>query len=181
MRPRIQRRRAEANRRRTRPRPVLGAFHQPGTQRIAFDVTQHGQEVVVLLDGEGAKASLVDMAAAVVVLMVAADMSGEQPHHVVTQVSVGGRPEGKMEMVGHQAIGEKAHGSSFSRLAQQLDEGGVIAVFEENSTSAIASVEDMVTVAAQGSSWVSWHEEDYGMGAAGKQAKSTTSPGMLVF
>ena len=56
------------------------------------------------LDGEGAKAALVDMAAAVIVLVVAADVGGEQPHHVVAQRVVGLRPHHQVKVVGHQTI-----------------------------------------------------------------------------
>ena len=61
---------------------------------MAFAVAEYAQQVFVLLDGEGAKAALVDMAAAVIVLVVAADVGGEQPAHGVAQVAVGKRPEG---------------------------------------------------------------------------------------
>jgi hypothetical protein len=47
-----------------RPGPVFGALHQAGPQRVAFDVTQHGQEVIVLRDRERLEAILINMAAA---------------------------------------------------------------------------------------------------------------------
>ena len=44
--------------------------------------------MVVFLDGKGAKAALPDMAAGVIVLVVATDVGGQQPHHVVAQVAI---------------------------------------------------------------------------------------------
>lgn len=127
--------------------------------------------MIVLLDGEGAEAALINVATAVIMLVVAADMSGEQPHHVGAEIAVVAGPEGEVEMVGHQAIGEQTHGEAFSRLAQQFDEGGEVAVFLEDGASGVAAVEDVVAVAALASSWVAWHEEDYGEGAARRQGK----------
>jgi hypothetical protein len=66
-------------------------------------------------------------------------------------------------------------------LAQELEEGGEIAVFVEDGTAAIPPVEDMVTVAAQRYSWVSWHEGDYRDFCARRQAKSTLSPFLVYF
>lgn len=137
--------------------------------------------MIVFLDGKGSEAALVDMAAAVVVLVVTADMSGEQPHHVFTQIAVAAWPEDEVEMVGHQAIGEQAHGDAFASLTQQFDEGGVIAVFVEDGTAAIAPIEDMVTVAALGTSWVAWHRSDYRVLGTRRQAKSTLSPFLASF
>ena len=79
-----------------------------------------------------------------------------------------------MEVVGHQAIGEQAHAASFAGLAQELDEGGEVAVLVKDGAAAIAPVEDMVAIAAQGSACGAWHRGDYQDVAEQKQAKSTT-------
>src|SRR6202011_970907 len=85
---RIEQRLAPTERRGTGPEPILGALHQAGADGIALDVAEDGQQVVVLLDRKATKSSLPDVAAGVIVLVVAADMGGEQPHHVVAQVAV---------------------------------------------------------------------------------------------
>src|SRR3954453_20847333 len=96
----------------------------------------------VVLDGKRPESALPNMAAAMIVLMVTAHMSGEQPHHVVAQFTVAARPEGEVKMVGHQAIAEQAHArQAFARLAQQLDEGGEIAFFMKYRLAAIAPIE----------------------------------------
>jgi hypothetical protein len=103
----------------------------------------------VFLDGEGAEATLLNVAAAMIVFMVAANVGSEQPHHVSVPIAVAARPEGEVGMVGHQARGEQTHGCPLPCLAQQLDEGGVIAVVVEDGAATIAAIEDMVAVAAQ--------------------------------
>jgi hypothetical protein len=128
-----------------------------GNAPAALDVAQHGQEVIVLLGGEGAEAALGDVAAAVVVLVVAADVGGQQPHHVVAQVAVGARPEDQVEVIRQQAVGEEADRGALAGLAQQVDEGGEVAVLVEEGAAAVAPVEDVVTVAALGSAGVAWH------------------------
>jgi len=49
-------------------------------------------------------------------------------------------------MVGHPARGEQTPRHTLSRLAQEFEEGGAIAVFAEDSSTIIAPVEDMVAV-----------------------------------
>jgi hypothetical protein len=123
--------------------------------------------MIVCLNGKGAKAALVDVAAAVVVLVVATDVGGEQPAHVRAQIPVLLRPEDQMEMVGHKAIGHERHGGTFAGFVEKLEEGGVVAVFAKDGTAAIASVEDMVAVTSLRNAWVAWHEGDY----AGPEAR----------
>jgi len=65
----------------------------------------HGQEMIVFLDGERPKTSLPDMTAAVLMLMIAADMRRRQPHHVLTEIAVLSRPKDQVEMVAHQTKG----------------------------------------------------------------------------
>src|SRR5262245_28944110 len=47
-----------------RPVPLLCPFHQFGTYRVPFPITQHGEQVCVLFDGKSLEASLPDVAAA---------------------------------------------------------------------------------------------------------------------
>src|SRR5207237_2021006 len=96
--------------------------------------------MVIVLDGKGPEASLPDMAARVIVLVVAADMSGEQPAHVSTQIAVDERPEREVEMTGHQRKCQQAHGGVFGGLAEEFAKGGEIAVFVKDSAPGIAPV-----------------------------------------
>jgi cysteine synthase B len=63
-----------------------------------------------------------------------------------------------------------------ARLAEELDEGGEVAVLVEDGAAAIAPVEGMVAVATQGSTGVARHVGDYRVPAGRRQAKSTLSP-----
>jgi hypothetical protein len=132
--------------------------------------------MIVFLNGKGAKAALVDVAAAVVVLVVATDVGGEQPAHVRAQIPVLLGPQDQMEMVGHQAIGHERHGGTFAGFMEKMEEGGVVAVFAKDGAAAIASVEDMVAVTSLRNAWVAWHEGDYAGRGSPCQEKSTLSP-----
>ena len=61
-----------------RPRPP-DHFRADG---VAFDVAVHREKMIVFLDWERPKPPLPDMAAAVVILVIAAHVRGGQPHHV---------------------------------------------------------------------------------------------------
>jgi hypothetical protein len=76
------------------------ARSEAGTHRVALRVALHSQEVVALLDGEGAEAALAVVTAAVVVLVVAPDVGGQEPPQVFAQVAIGARSEDQVEMVG---------------------------------------------------------------------------------
>jgi hypothetical protein len=63
----------------------VGAGGQAGADGVALAVAEHSQQVVVLLDGEGAAAALPDVAAAVVLRVVSLLLGNrvsteEQPH-----------------------------------------------------------------------------------------------------
>jgi hypothetical protein len=66
----VQQRRRRAGCRRTGPAPILRRLDQAGTHGVALEVAEHGQQMLVLLDREGAVAALPDMAARMEMLMV---------------------------------------------------------------------------------------------------------------
>src|ERR1700757_213905 len=94
-------------------------------------------------------------------------------------VALGG--QGQMKMIRHQAIGEQAHGSSFAGLAKQLEKGIEVPILVEHGAAAVASIEDMVTVATLRSTSSTRHTLDYGQGPGESKMKSTTSPFILSF
>ena len=53
-------------------------------------------------------------------------------------------PQDKVEVVGHQAVGEDAHREAFAGQADQLDERRVIVVIVEDGGAGVSSVEDVV-------------------------------------
>jgi hypothetical protein len=84
----VQRRPVVAGQSEAAVRPVLSAADQVGPQGVAFDVPQHGQQVLILLNGERLEASLPDVAAAAVMAMVPADVRGQQPLRPAAEVAV---------------------------------------------------------------------------------------------
>jgi hypothetical protein len=65
-------------------------------------------------------------------------------------------------VVVHQAIGDEANPRcAFARLAQELDEGGEIAIFMKNSAAAVARVKDVVAITALGRACATRHAMDY--------------------
>jgi hypothetical protein len=92
-----------------------------------------------------------------IVLVVAADVRGEEPAHEVAELAVLTGPERQVEMVGHQAIGEQTDGHALAGFPDEREEGGVIAVLAEDPLAAIAPVEDVVAIAADGGARGAWH------------------------
>ena len=70
------------------------------------------------MNGEGTKAALPDVSAAMIVLVVASHVRSQEPHHVVAEVTVLARPEDQVEVIIEQTISEQAHGGAFAGLAQ---------------------------------------------------------------
>ena len=141
----------------TRATPRLGARHQPGPDRVALDVAQHQQQMVVLLDGKRLEAALPNVAAGAVVLQVAADMGGQQPMHPAAEVAVVMRPQRQVEVIGHQAVGEDAQGVTQARLGHHPQERLMVLLFMEDLGTAIAAIQHMITKAAGRSTQGSRH------------------------
>src|SRR5438105_9445256 len=132
--------------------------------------------MIVFLDREGAKTPLPDMAAGMVVLVVTPHVRRQQPHHVVTQFAISPWPDKEVEMIRHEAVAEQAHIEALPRLPQELEEGIEIAILVKDSKAAVATVEDVITVAALGRPCTARHAAHYRCWSARSQAKSTLSP-----
>jgi hypothetical protein len=151
----------------TRPGPVLRTLDQVSAQRIAFDIAQDAEQVLVLGDRERFEPTLPNMPAGAVTAMVAADMSGEQPTHPGAEVRVPGRPEHEVKVVRHETVGEQAHGHARGRAPQEAEEGGIIVGIVEDLRAAVAAVEDMVAVAANRGTCGAGHADIMAARAAG--------------
>lgn len=124
--------------------PGLCLLDEVRAQGVAFDVANGGDQVAVLLDGESLEAPLPDVAAAAVVAVIPPDMRGHQPLHPAAQVAVVVRPEHQVEMVGHQAQCEDAHGQALAGGLKQAKEGVVVVGLLEDGGAAIAPIEHVV-------------------------------------
>ncbi len=134
------------------------------------------RKVSVFFDRETFESALPNVSARMIVLMVAADMGGEEPGHVSAQLTVLAWPKCEVEMVGHQAEGQQPHRDMLLRLVQELDEGLEITVLVKDGAPAIPTVKDMVTVSAQSNSKGSCHALDYDRCQSDRQPKSTLTP-----
>src|SRR6516164_7510242 len=71
-----------------RPLPVLGPSHEFRAQRVALDITEHGRQMVVVLDGKGLESALPDMSRGAVMAMVSPGVGREQPLDPAAQIAV---------------------------------------------------------------------------------------------
>ncbi len=146
----------------TRPPPLFGSLHQSCTQGVALNVPQHHAEMVVLLDREGFESTLPDVSAGMVMFLVPANMSRQQPVNPSAQVPVLPGPENQVEMVGHQAEGQDPHGTAECRFSHHVEERVKIPILMKNLRAGVAPVEDVKTVTTHGGSRGSRHTESPG-------------------
>ncbi len=81
---------------------MLGPVDQPRTDGIALYVSEHFEEMQIVLNREGLEAALPDMSAALIVLVITPHVTGHQPLHPAAEVAVLIRPEHQMEVIRHQ-------------------------------------------------------------------------------
>ena len=107
-----------------------------------------------------AKISKRTRSARVMMGMPALHMSHSQPAHVLGQVSISGRPEQQVPMIGQEAKPQEPHGHDFGSLFQDPLEGRVIARFLENPAPADSSVEHVIDVTASGTAKTAGHDNE---------------------
>lgn len=143
-----------------RPWPVLGSFHEVGAPRVALDVTKDGQQVVIL-DEEGTVSPLVHAPRrSVVMASIPPNVSREQPVHPSTHVLVTPRPQDKVKMVRHEAVGEHSHRNASTRLLDEIFERPVVAVLEVDAISMVATTGDVTTHSPHRCSCCTWHRRN---------------------
>jgi hypothetical protein len=84
-----------------RPGPSVGSSRQLGPQRIALDIPQDCQIVVVFLDRKRLEPPLPDVAAASVMPVVTPDVGGHQPLHPATEIAIAVGTQDQVKMVRH--------------------------------------------------------------------------------
>lgn len=82
--------------------------------------------MAIVLHRKRFEASLPDVATGLLVAMVTADMGSQQPLHPAAEVTIGMRPDGQMEVIGHQAIGEDPQRKPFICLCKQPEKGLIV-------------------------------------------------------
>ena len=68
--------------------PGFGATDQAGMQRVALDISQDHQQMVIILDRKSLESALPDVPRRVVMALIAADVRGQQPVHPATEIAV---------------------------------------------------------------------------------------------
>jgi hypothetical protein len=129
-----------------------------GPQRVPLDVPQHRQQVLVALDGEGLESAVPDVAARVVIVQISADVSSQDSVHPTTLVAIFPRPEGQVEVIGHEEIGQDSHRDANRCLGRDLDEGPLVIGLVKDHRTSVLAIEDMVCVSADGAASRARHQ-----------------------
>ena len=134
----------------TGPLPVFRTIDKPRAQGVTLYVTQHRQEVTILLNRKRLESPLPDMTAGAITPMVATYMRSQQPLHPSAQITILVWPESEMKMIRHDAVRKHAHGQSLRRLSNELDERLVIGFCMKYFLSRIATIDHMIAETADG-------------------------------
>jgi hypothetical protein len=107
---------------------MLSTGNQVCAEWIALHVTANPQEVVIALNWDRLKASLVQRtgAAGFVVRMPPLSVRHGQPVHESRQLSVFSGPEDHMPVIWHRAICQHSDGYPFQSFPQRLLKRGVV-------------------------------------------------------
>jgi hypothetical protein len=123
----------------------------------------------VLIGGhrERLESALPDVAIAVVVTVISANMAGHQPLHPSTQIAIIPWPHDQVEVIGHQNVAQHLHGKSFTSRSNQRFKRLEIAGLVKHGGSSVATIEDMVNNAASGGSGRARHGATLSQSRAG--------------
>jgi hypothetical protein len=134
-----------------RPGPMFRAHDEVRSQRVALDLAQDDQEVLILLDGEGFEAPLPDVTIRMVVRMIPPDVRRQEPLHPSAQIAVGARPKREVQMVRHQAESHHPHRQSDASFRDQRHEGGVVSLLVIDLSPAVSSIDGVIAEPTLGS------------------------------
>src|SRR5260370_29915898 len=130
--------------------------------------------MLIRLDRERFETPLIQMTASniLIVGMPSLRVGQRQPMHEIGQLAILAGPQHQVPMVWHQAIGEQAHSMHmFLRFGDNVQERFEVKVLVKNWQPSIASVEDMIEIAAQRCSPRPAHGVDNNQPAESSQAK----------
>ena len=88
------------------------------------------------------------MAAAVVVTVIAANVGGGQPLHPHAEIAVVDRLHDEVEVIGHHAIRQHAHGEALTSVCNQTDESVVIGRLVKDLSATISAIDHVIADAA---------------------------------
>ena len=143
----------------TTPSPVLSTLTKTGSQRIAFDVTQDGQQVLVFLDGKGLEPTLIEMAGPLRVMMGVPThrMGVGQPPKESGNLMLRFRANNEMPVIGHHAIRKDWQFLSLERFNDNPFERIIVFRFLEQRQSSDCSIEHMEAYTSRANTGSSRH------------------------
>jgi hypothetical protein len=154
---------------RTRPRPTHRIGGELSAHRIALDVPQNRQQVLVLLNGEGLEPPLPDSADRRMAPAVIVDMRREEPLHPSAQVTVKVGPQDEMKVIRHETPGQHPHRVQLTGPAQQAAEDRQIVRVVKDGLTGVAAGEGVVADVGSYGSGSAAH------GSPPKEADGTTT------
>ena len=132
--------------------------------------------MLILLDRKTFEPALPNMTMTSVMLVIAADMSRQEPLHKRAECFRCFGLYHEMEVVGHQAKTEKDHRMFGLGRGKQVKESAVVSFFVEDDCAAISPIDDMVCETGDLSAWDARHGEKISQEEKQKQRKSSLSP-----
>ena len=120
-------------------------------------VPQHGQQMVVLLDGKRFEPALPAVAARVVIGVIPSNMRRQQPVHPSTEIPIVVWPESQMKMIGHETVRQDTHRNTLRRVVKQIKERLIIAVRMKYLSPGIAPIDDVITMVPDRRPRCAWH------------------------
>jgi len=113
--------------------------------------------MLVLLNRERLESALPDVAAAVMMLVITAHMSIQDPMHPAAQVAILLGQDNQVKVVGHEAKAQHGHRDFDAGMGHGLEEGLVVGIRPKNLAPAVAPVDDVVTDPSHRGSRGAWH------------------------
>jgi hypothetical protein len=117
---------------------------ESGPQGIPLYVTEHSQQVPVVLDWEGLEASLPDPSGRAVPQVIPMRVGRQQPVHPAADVALLARRYHHVEMVGHQAKGQQFQADALLRCGYKPEERLVLRRTVEHGRTVITAIDDVV-------------------------------------
>jgi len=127
-------------------RPGIGSqvIDQMGSKRIAFDIAEDRQQVIVVLNDGALEPALPDMTGAKVAAMIVPGVGHGQGLQNATDALSLTRLQEQMKVIVQEAITKEAEGIALFGLPQGIKKGKEIAGVEKHGRAIVAAIDGMV-------------------------------------
>ena len=139
--------------------PVFCPLAQTGSQRIPLDISQHGQQVLILLNGKRLESSLVEVAGSFGAVMGVPPhgVRVRQPAEEVRELRVGLGPYDEVPVIRHDRVREEWQPLAGDRFFQNPFEGLVVFGVLEQREPRNSPIEHMKARSGRADTRSSWH------------------------